>query len=140
MKYALALLAILAILIACIPMTSQPAQAYLVGSWLPCTVDNATTTSAALDLGDDYYYLNLYTPTVTTGTVTIQVARELTGTYAADGQTAIGLTSTTGGFLFNLNFGRIPVYQDRHRRNTGWWRSGILGKRLAAIKGIYGIR
>lgn len=105
MKYVLALLVILAILISSIPLVSQPAQAYLMGTWLPCTVDNATTTSAALDLGDDYYYLNLYTPTITTGTVTIQVARELTGTYAADGQTAIGLTSTSGGFYSTLVLG-----------------------------------
>jgi hypothetical protein len=107
MKYILAILAILTILsIAIIPARTEPADAYFFSSsWQDVPVDNVSLTSAAIDLGDDYYYLNLYCPTIDSGTVSIYVSDSLAGTYAVNGLTAVGLATTTGNLYTNLTLG-----------------------------------
>lgn len=96
------LIMLAALMVAFIPF--DQAQAYLVGEWKTCTVDNASTTSDALDLGDDFQYVQIYVPTITEGTVKLLVSESLDGTYAADNVTE-GVVTSTGGLYTNLEHG-----------------------------------
>jgi hypothetical protein len=105
MKHIFILVSILAILMVAfspIMATPAPAQGYLVGQWVNCAVDNASTTSSALDLGDEYERLNIYVPTITAGTVTLLVSEAIDGTYAQLGSSGVGFSSSSGGFYSTL--------------------------------------
>jgi len=90
------------ILLLTLSVTPLPVQAENVGSWLTCTVDNASTTSDPLDLGDNFEFINLCVPTITTGTITIYVCDDIGGTFRQLGSSGVGISSTSGLFYTTI--------------------------------------
>lgn len=101
------LVGLVLLMVACAPVPAQPPRGMLLGAWFPAVITYTTdnTTTPVVDLGMDYQYLNVYVPTITTGTVQIQVSESYGGTYAVDGQTAVGFSSTSGGIYGTLTIG-----------------------------------
>lgn len=67
------------------------------GAWQTATIANGGTTSNAVALGRDYEYINVILPTLTAGTLKMQVCDTYGGTYQDLGSSAI-TASTTGAY------------------------------------------
>jgi len=65
----------------------------MYGSWKPATIETDDTSSAEVDLGNDYDYLEIIIPTLISGTIKIQVAEQSGGTFYDLGD---GVTTATG--------------------------------------------
>ena len=61
--------------------------------WKAATIPINTVTSAEVDLGRDYDFLEVIIPEITSGTLKLQTAEQLTGDYNALGY---NVTTTTG--------------------------------------------
>lgn len=77
------------------------------GTWKDAiiTIASNTTTSAAVDLGRDYAYLEIYIPTIDSGTVGFTVSETLAGTYYTLGSGNAIITAGAGGFITTVNLG-----------------------------------
>ncbi len=67
----------------------------IYGEWKAATV-TAGTTSSEVDLGRDYDFLEIQIPTMTSGTMSLEVAEETSGTFYA-----LGDGVTTGASTHN---------------------------------------
>lgn len=106
MKTNLIALVILAlVLVSCVPLPSQPVGFGLQTGWQDVAIACNTTTSSAVDLGNNYEYLNVHVPTIDAGEVKIYVSDTLAGTYAADNLTTASHSTSTGGFFTTLGLG-----------------------------------
>ena len=77
------------------------------GQWKNATITIATnnTTSAAVDLGRDYDYLQVYIPTIDSANISFTVAELTGGTYYTLGSGNAVVTAGTGGFITTVNLG-----------------------------------
>lgn len=69
----------------------------IYGSWKAATIANAGTSSAEVDLGKDYDFLEIQIPTVTSGTLKVQVAEKTGGTFQDLGS-SVTTATTTGAY------------------------------------------
>ena len=69
----------------------------LPGSWLAATIANGGTSSAEVDLGRSYDFLDIQIPTVTSCTLKVQVAEKTGGTFQDLGSD-ITTDTTTGAY------------------------------------------
>jgi len=51
------------------------------GGWRTATIDNGSTASDEVDLGHIYDFIDVILPTLTAGTIKIQVAEVMGGTF-----------------------------------------------------------
>ena len=85
----------------------------IIGQWLAATIAIDGTSSDAVDLGRDYETLLIYLPTLVSGTVKVQVAEKLGGTYADVYITEVSTgapvqqisAATTGDFVWVASIG-----------------------------------
>ena len=69
----------------------------LYGEWLTATIANGGTASGEVNLGRDFEYLQIILPTLTGGTVKIQVS-DVTGGTFQDLGSSITTAITTGDY------------------------------------------
>ncbi len=69
----------------------------IYGAWKAATIANNGTSSAEVDLGRDYDYMEIQIPTVTSCTLKVQVAETTGGTFRDLGN-GVTTATTTGGF------------------------------------------
>ena len=69
----------------------------LYGDWKAATIETDGTSSAEVDLGRDYDFLEIQIPTLVSGTVKIQVAEKTSGTFYDLGD-GIVTAASTGGY------------------------------------------
>lgn len=74
------------------------------GGWRTAVIDNGNTASAEVDLGHIYDFLDVILPTLTAGTIKVQVAEVMGGTYQDLGD-GIKTASTTGGYSDTFKLG-----------------------------------
>jgi hypothetical protein len=67
------------------------------GEWQDAVITSGVT-SAAVDLGRDYEWVQIYIPTITSANISFTVAETLTGTYYTLGSGSQVITAGTGGF------------------------------------------
>ena len=67
------------------------------GSWMAATIPNADTTSAEVNLGRDMDFMEIQIPTVTSGTLKVQVAEKTGGTFRDLGA-SVTTDTTTGAY------------------------------------------
>ena len=80
----------------------------LYGDWKAATITTALgTTSAAVDLGRDYDFLEIFIPTIQAGTIKIQVAEKVASTYYDLGD---GVTTASGTHNYHDVF-KLGGYQ-----------------------------
>jgi len=65
----------------------------LYGTWTAATIANTAKSSAEVDLGRDYDFLEIQIPTLTSGTLKIQVAEKTSGSFYDLGD---GITTASG--------------------------------------------
>jgi hypothetical protein len=104
-RYLFLCLIALIVLVSCVPLPSQPMGFKLTTGWQDLIIARYALTSSALDLGDNYEYLNVYIPTIDAGAVSVYVSDTLTGTYAADNLSTASHSSSTGGVFTTLGIG-----------------------------------
>jgi len=77
------------------------------GAWKNAVITFATnaTTSAAVDLGRDYDYVQIYIPTIDSANVSFTVSEIAGGTYYTLGSGNAIVTAGTGGFVTTVNLG-----------------------------------
>lgn len=51
------------------------------GTWADCVIANGGTTSAAVDVGRNYRYLQVVLPALTSGSLSLHVSEAIDGTY-----------------------------------------------------------
>ena len=107
-------------------------RAFAYGTWVDCVIANSGTLSAAVDLGRNYDFLNIFLPTLTSGKFSLQVAETADGTYYDLGA-SITTETTTGGYMDTWHLGgnqfikiKSSVSQDAERtfRIRGLSRAG----------------
>ena len=76
----------------------------LYGGWKEAVIASSGTASAAVDLGQDYDFLDIVLPTVDSGTISLQVSDVAGGTYQALGD-SITTAATTGGYSTTFKLG-----------------------------------
>lgn len=69
----------------------------LYGSWKAATIANNGTSSAEINLGRDYDYLEIQIPTVTSCTLKVTVAETTGGTFRDLG-VGVATDTTTGAY------------------------------------------
>ena len=79
----------------------------IYGSWKAATIPINDTTSAEVDLGRDYDFLEIQIPTLTSGTIKIQIAEKTGGTFYDLGD---GVTTASGTHNYADVF-RLGGYQ-----------------------------
>jgi len=79
----------------------------IYGAWLAATIAIDGTSSAEVDLGRDYDYLEIQIPTLISGTVKLQVAEKSGGTFRDLGD---GVTTATGTHNYHDVF-KLGGYQ-----------------------------
>lgn len=72
----------------------------LYGEWKAATIANGGTSSAAVDLGRSYDFLEIQIPTITSATLKLQVSETVGGTYDDLGENVT--TNTTTGSYFDV--------------------------------------
>ncbi len=74
------------------------------GGWRTATIASSDTASGEVDLGHDYDFLDIILPTLTSGTIKLQVAQVAGGTYQDLGDSIVTAV-TTGGYSDTFNLG-----------------------------------
>ncbi len=74
------------------------------GEWIAATIANGQTSSAAIDLGRDYDYVEVQIPTLTSCTLKMTVAEMTGGTYRDLGE-GVTTATTTGAYSDVWNLG-----------------------------------
>lgn len=100
----------------------------LPGSWKAATIANAGTSSAEVNLGRDYDYLEIIIPTITSCTLKIQVAEKTGGTFQDLGSNITTLT-TTGGYSTVFRLGGYQFIKVVSSATQG-------AERLIRVRGI----
>lgn len=79
----------------------------MVGEWVTAGIAKGGTSTPAIDLGDDYMYLNVVIPTLDTATVKVQVAESIKDTFydldtvtTSSGTHNYATTFTLGGYRY----------------------------------------
>lgn len=76
----------------------------LYGAWKTATIASAGTASAEVDLGNNFEYLNVILPTLTSGTVKVQVSDVSGGTFQDLGS-SVTTSTTTGAYSTTFKLG-----------------------------------
>jgi len=69
----------------------------IYGEWLTGTIASGGTSTDAINLGKDYEFIQVILPTLTAGTLKVQVSATFGGTYQDLGS-GITTASTTGAY------------------------------------------
>lgn len=67
------------------------------GNWRTATIANGATASGEVDLGDNYDFLDVILPTLTSGTLKVQVSDKSGGTFQDLGKSLV-VAATTGAY------------------------------------------
>ncbi len=76
------------------------------GEWQDATITSGST-SAAVDLGRDYEWVQIYIPTITSANVSFTVAEKLGSNYYTLGSGSQVITAGTGGFITVATIGGV---------------------------------
>jgi len=79
----------------------------MYGEWKAATIANGATSSAEVDLGRDYDFMEIQIPTITSGTIKVQTSENTGGTFLDLGD---GVTTASGTHNYHDVF------------NLGGWR------------------
>lgn len=66
--------------------------------WVVAIIFAGNTKTAEIDLGDEYYYLDVEIPTLVSGTLNMEVSRITGGTFADLGS-SVTTDTTTGDYM-----------------------------------------
>lgn len=69
----------------------------LYGEWQDAVITSGTT-SAAVNLGRDFEWVQIYIPTITSANISFTVAEKIADTYYTLGSGSQVITAGTGGF------------------------------------------
>jgi len=70
----------------------------LYGDWLPATIADTATSSAEVNLGADFEWVQIIIPTIKSANISFTVSETSGGTFQALGSGSQAITATTGGF------------------------------------------
>lgn len=75
----------------------------IYGSWTSTTIASAGTTSAEVDLGREYEYLDIIIPTITSANISLQVSDKTGGTFQQLGDSNNYFAAGTGAISTTFN-------------------------------------
>jgi len=100
------------------------------GEWLTGTIANGGTSTDEINLGKDFEYLQVILPTLTSGTVKLQVSDEAGGTFKDLGD-GVTTATTTGGYATTFKLGGYQFIKVVSSANQGAARTiKIRGMRM----------
>ena len=70
----------------------------LYGDWLPATIAAGGKSSAEINLGDDFEWVQIFIPAIDSANISFTVSETAGGTFQALGSGSQVITATTGGF------------------------------------------
>jgi len=85
-------------------LDSTVGTSFSYGNWETGTIASSGTSTGVIDLGREFQYLCIILPSLTSGTIKVQVSDAVGGTYQDLGKSVLTATST-GGYSTTFKIG-----------------------------------